>query len=81
MAGKKDTFSFETSLKELEEIVNRMEQGDLSLEESLAAFEKGVNLTRQCQKALKDAEQKVSILVSNMGKDEAVPFEGESNEE
>jgi len=49
---------FETAMRELEELVERLEQGDLSLEESLAAFERGVTLTRACQTALKEAEQK-----------------------
>ncbi len=44
---------FEATLRELEELVQRMESGDLGLEESLAAFERGVKLTRQCQAALK----------------------------
>jgi len=52
---------FETAMRELEELVERLEQGDLSLEESLAAFERGVTLTRTCQSALKEAEQKVEI--------------------
>ena len=49
-------------MHDLEELVDRLEQGDLPLEESLAAFERGVMLTRACQTALKEAEQKVEIL-------------------
>lgn len=64
MARKNDTQNFETSLTELEEIVSKMEQGDLSLEDSLSAFEKGVKLSKDCQKALKTAEQKVNKLVA-----------------
>ena len=64
MARKNDTQNFETSLAELEEIVSKMEQGDLSLEDSLSAFEKGVKLSKDCQKALKTAEQKVNKLVA-----------------
>ncbi len=56
---------FEQSLKELEEIVRKMEQGDLTLEHSLKAFEEGVRLTRNCQTALQNAEQKVACLVKN----------------
>lgn len=63
MARKSDSQNFEKSLAELEEIVSKMEQGDLSLEESLDAFEKGVKLSKDCQKALKNAEQKVNKLV------------------
>lgn len=53
---------FEDQLKELETIVERLEKGDVSLEESLKLFEKGVQLARACQKALQDAEQKVQLL-------------------
>ena len=58
---------FETAMRDLEELVERLEQGDLSLEESLAAFERGVLLTRACQTALKEAEQKVEILLKKGG--------------
>jgi len=53
---------FETSLDELELLVSQMESGDLSLEESLQAFERGVALTRSCQQALKSAELRVQAL-------------------
>jgi exodeoxyribonuclease VII small subunit len=53
---------FEAALEELEQLVERMETGELSLEESLKAFERGVVLTRDCQKALKDAEMRVQAL-------------------
>ena len=58
---------FETAMHDLEELVDRLEQGDLPLEESLAAFERGVMLTRACQTALKEAEQKVEILLKKAG--------------
>ncbi len=67
MAAKKTGFQFEKSLQELEKIVEKMEQGDLSLEESLKYFEKGVQLTRSCQQALKKAEQKVTMLLEKNG--------------
>jgi exodeoxyribonuclease VII small subunit len=67
MAKKKTTPSFEDALAELEQAVNRLERGDLSLEESLQAFERGINLTRTCQKALQEAEQKVQILIDKNG--------------
>ena len=54
---------FERSLAELESIVARLEQGELSLEESLQQFERGVGLTRICQSALQQAEQKIEILM------------------
>jgi exodeoxyribonuclease VII small subunit len=72
------TINFEASLKELEALVEKMEQGETSLEQSLKDFERGVALTRACQQALRDAEQKVQILT---GKDENSPlqeFEGEN---
>ena len=58
---------FETAMRDLEAIVERLEQGDIPLEESLAAFERGILLTRSCQAALKDAEQKVEILLKKSG--------------
>ncbi len=58
---------FETAMQELEALVERLETGDLPLEESLAAFERGVILTRSCQTALKEAEQKVEILMKKAG--------------
>ncbi len=63
MATKKTTkFDFEASLKELESIVDSMERGGLSLEESLKLFSAGVVLTKKCQETIKSAEQKVKIL-------------------
>ena len=53
---------FEATLKELEDLVKQMESGDLGLEDSLKAFERGVKLTRQCQAALKNAELRVRAL-------------------
>ena len=54
-------------MTELETLVERLEAGDLPLEESLQAFERGIALTRSCQSALKDAEQKVEILLKKAG--------------
>ncbi|MEC7815463.1 MAG: exodeoxyribonuclease VII small subunit [Pseudomonadota bacterium] len=66
---------FEKSLDELEKLVRDLEQGELSLEQSLAAFERGVKLTRECQTALKSAEQRVEQLVqSSDGSLETRPF-------
>jgi exodeoxyribonuclease VII small subunit len=59
---KPATPDFEAALSELEQIVLRLEQGELSLEESLRQFERGVELTRGCQKSLRQAEQKIRIL-------------------
>jgi len=57
-----DPKDFEQSMQALETLVDKLEQGDLTLEESLAAFERGINLTRACQQALDAAEQRVRIL-------------------
>ena len=67
MTTKKKAASFEQSLSDLETLVNKMEHGDLSLDESLSAFETGVKLTRECQKMLDEAEQKVQILTEKNG--------------
>ncbi len=56
---------FETALAELETLVEKMETGELSLEDSLAAFERGVKLTRHCQSSLKAAELKVKVLTES----------------
>ncbi len=63
MAEKKQTF--ETSLQELEKIVRKLEDGDLSLEESLKLFEDGVKLSRECQERLNQAERRIEILVKD----------------
>ena len=60
--------SFEASLHDLEKLVNEMEHGNLSLEESLNHFEQGVKLTATCQKALTEAEQKVEVLQKKAAK-------------
>lgn len=75
MASKKNTLDFEASLEELEKLVESLEKGDLSLEESLKKFEHGVKLTRACQTALKEAEQKVQILMEQNGEVSLTDFE------
>jgi len=75
MSGKSSSFGFETALAELEALVTRMESGDLTLEDSLEAFEKGIGLTRQCQEALSAAEQRVQLLMERNGQSEAQPFQ------
>ncbi len=67
MARKKTSPDFETALSELQTLVTQLESGELSLEASLAAFEQGVRLTRDCQSALSQAEQKVKILLERDG--------------
>ncbi|MCC5859454.1 MAG: exodeoxyribonuclease VII small subunit [Ectothiorhodospiraceae bacterium] len=68
---------FEQALKELEGLVERLEQGELTLEESLKSFERGIELTRRCQQALQAAEQKVEILTSKDGDARVEPFPAE----
>jgi exodeoxyribonuclease VII small subunit len=58
---------FEASLEELEAVVERLERGDLQLEDALRSFERGVALTRQCQTSLSAAQQKVEILLRQGG--------------
>lgn len=65
---------FEKSLAELQALVEEMESGELSLDQSLAKFEKGVALTRSCQEALKHAEQRVNILLQKHGHDSLEDF-------
>jgi exodeoxyribonuclease VII small subunit len=67
--------SFEDALNELESLVDTLEQGELTLEQSLAAFERGVKLTRSCQKALDEAEQKVRILTEKSADKDLEPLD------
>lgn len=64
-------------MEELEKLVEQMERGDISLEESLKSFERGIKLTRTCQQALQDAEQKVHILLEKNGQQTLEPFTDE----
>ena len=64
-------------MQELEALVEKMEHGELSLEDSLQHFEKGVQLSRACQQALRDAEQKVEILMQKNDREDIVPLDSE----
>ena len=76
MNDKKQTLpDFEKSLEELEALVEQLESGDLSLDESLKQFKRGVELTRHCQGVLEEAQQTVEKLVDNADESSAVPFE------
>lgn len=78
MAAKQQSeFNFEEALQELEQLVSSMEEGELSLEDSMKAFEKGIKLTRECQTALQKAEQKVQILLNESGETQAFDVEDE----
>jgi exodeoxyribonuclease VII small subunit len=72
---------FEKSLSELEALVQKLEQGDVPLEEALQTFERGVALTRQCQTALQGAQQKVEMLLSRSGEEQVVPFDDAADED
>jgi exodeoxyribonuclease VII small subunit len=71
MTAKKE-IDLEKSLAQLETLVEELESGDLSLEKAMQKFEQGVKLTRHCQTALKDAEQRVEILLKSAGGEEAL---------
>lgn len=77
MARKKTSIDFEQSLADLQALVERLENGELSLEDSLAAFEQGISLTRDCQSALAQAEQKVQVLLERDGELAAEPFDAD----
>jgi exodeoxyribonuclease VII small subunit len=81
MAKAKKTIDFETALDQLEELVDDMENGDLTLEESLKAFEQGIKLTRECQAALNQAEQRVQILIEENGRLKTVDLEGDDEDD
>jgi exodeoxyribonuclease VII small subunit len=68
---------FEHSLDELEQLVAKMEGGELSLDESLASFERGIGLFRHCQQSLEQAELRVRLLLDPDAPDSAQPFEPE----
>lgn len=75
MPRRKKATDFEQSLGKLETLVNQMEQGDLSLDDALSAFEEGVKLTRDCQNILDQAEQKVRTLVEKNDAFQSQPFD------
>jgi len=80
LATKEEKIDFEKALAELEKLVETMETGDMSLEDSLKQFERGVALTRSCQKALADAEQKVQILLQNSDDGELEAFKADETD-
>ena len=79
MPKKQGDFNFEKALQELEGLVEKMETGNLSLEDSLKYFERGVALTRNCQQALAEAEQKVQILLAKNGKEQLQDFSADDS--
>ncbi len=79
MPKKKNSSKFEKDLQELESLVEKMEGGDLTLEDSLIHFERGIALTRSCQKALTEAEQKIQILLAEDGSQKLRSFSSDEN--
>lgn len=74
----KNKISFESAMKQLEDITQKLENGDLTLEESIELFQKGMELSNVCSKQLDQAERKITMLIQNkMGEFEEVPFENE----
>lgn len=71
--------NFEQSMKELEQIAEKLSDGDISLDESIRLFEDGMKLSKSCQKILENAEKKVNILINKDGEFEKEPF-GETEE-
>jgi exodeoxyribonuclease VII small subunit len=75
------TPDFEQSLTELEALVTKLEQGDVPLEDALKTFERGVALTRQCQSALRSAQQKVDVLLARNGEETIESFADTDDED
>jgi exodeoxyribonuclease VII small subunit len=71
--------NLEKALADLENLVEELESGDLPLEKAMKKFEEGIKLTRSCQKALKDAEQKVEILLKSAGGESLEDFDAEED--
>ena len=79
MNSKRSPLSFEAAMAELEALVERMERGEQTLEDALRDFKRGVELTRRCQRALNDAEQKVQVLLEKEGSATIESFEGDES--
>lgn len=78
---EQQSVNFENSLRSLEKLVNQLEQGDLSLEESLKAFETGIKLTRECNSKLDEAEQKISLLTGQGDDLKLTDFQDDGSED
>ena len=77
MSSTPQSFNFEAALKELELLVSKMDNGQLTLEEALKNFEQGIALAKQCQKTLKEAEQSIQVLIEQNNTLQSVPFTNE----
>jgi len=81
IVSAKKTINVEKALSDLEDLVEELESGDLPLEKAMKKFEEGIKLTRGCQAALKDAEQKVEILLKSAGGEDLEEFEVEDEDD
>jgi exodeoxyribonuclease VII small subunit len=77
MVAKRKKLDYEAAVAELESLVEQLERGDITLEESLKLYERGVLLTRDCQEALQAADQKVQMLVKQAGQPTLVDFDAD----
>lgn len=77
MVAKRKKLDYEEAVAELESLVEKFERGDITLEESLKLYERGVLLTRDCQEALQAADQKVQMLVKQTGNSTLVDFDSD----
>lgn len=75
-----EVLSFEAALERLESLVSNLDKGDMSLEDSLQAFEEGVRLSRHCAQKLADAEQRIEVLLSESNELSRVPYEVDDEE-
>ena len=78
--AKRKKLDYESAVTELEALVTRLEQGDISLEESLKLYERGVLLSRDCQESLQAAEQKVQMLLQQSDQATLVDFDTNTSE-
>ncbi|CEH32168.1 exodeoxyribonuclease VII small subunit [Aneurinibacillus migulanus] len=81
MGKKKTEVPFEEAMKQLEEVVQQLEAGDVPLEKAIALFQEGMELSKQCSEKLTDVEQKIEMLLEQEGERVAVPFQLEGDDE
>ncbi|GEN32815.1 MULTISPECIES: exodeoxyribonuclease VII small subunit [Aneurinibacillus] len=81
MAKKKAEVPFEEAMKQLEEVVQQLEAGDVPLEKAIALFQEGMELSKLCSRKLNDVEQKIEMLLDQEGEQVTVPFQLEGDDE
>ncbi|ERI08029.1 exodeoxyribonuclease VII small subunit [Aneurinibacillus aneurinilyticus] len=81
MGKKKTEVPFEEAMKQLEEVVQQLEAGDVPLEKAIALFQEGMALSKQCSEKLTDVEQKIEMLLEQEGEKIVVPFQLEGDNE